>query len=229
MKKPANLVFEDNFERLDKSVWSLRNRPVPDIATADWRAVRIYNSKLRLLAKPDPDNPGKWLNGHIGTANTFEFTYGYVESRMKFHPYEGSFAASWLQSKAPYTPNNPELNIAEYMGKKNPLGLNGSDMLHNVYTDSTAEPQFRSRTNDLKLIGKRWWETWNTFGMLWTPQGYEWYINDQLVAGTDIGASSSPKYLVLSMITRDWSAPRMRLDQLKTYKLNVDWIRVFQD
>lgn len=224
------LVFEDTFETLNKDVWSLRNTvPAPDtLSVGSWDSVRIVYDKLRLFAKPQPD--GTFLNGHVGTQGTFEFTYGYAEARMKFHPYKGSHSAFWLQAaQSPYTPKNSEIDIAEYFGLSNPERSTPANLWNNVYyRDDITGPILGVKKYEEDTLATRWSNDFHTYGCLWTTWAYKFYVDGVQVNQINAGLSNTPKFLVLSMITRDFEAPDFRYDMTDTYKLMVDYVRVWQ-
>lgn len=225
----SDLVFEDNFDNLDKTKWALRGSaytPGTMHAKSSWEAVKISGGKLRLLAKPQGDN---FINGHIGTEASFQFQYGYAEANMRFHPYLGSHASFWLQSTAPYAVNRPEIDVAEYFGVKNPERKSGCNMWHCVYyRDNNEDPLLSWKDNTQDSLATRWSKVYHKYGVLWAPDGYTFYIDRVPVAFTAQGKSDVPKYLVLSILTRDYEIPDYRRDEADTYKLSVESVRVWQ-
>lgn len=224
------LVFEDNFTSLNKNVWSLRGTaytPGTMHSKASWEAVKISGGKLRLLAKPVSE--GVFINGHIGTEGSVEVRKGsYVEASMRFHPYLGSHASLWLQTPLPYSVGRPEIDVCEYFGIKNPERKTPANMWNCVYyRDNDEDPLLTWRETTQDTLQTRWSKIYHTYGLLWDNTGYTFYIDKKEVGHTNVGESDIPKYLVLSMITRDYEIANYRADMVDTYKLSVDWVRVW--
>jgi len=77
-------------------------------------------------------------------------------------------------------------------------------------------------------LGARWSADYHTYGVEWSPAGYKFFVDGKQTHATLRGASTTPKYLVFSMLTRDYEIPNYRLDEADSYKLSVDWVRVWQ-
>ena len=61
-------------------------------------AVDVENGALKLSTLENPASPGSYLNGHVGTENTYSFTYGVSAARIKFQKPSGMHGSFWMQS-----------------------------------------------------------------------------------------------------------------------------------
>jgi hypothetical protein len=234
-----DLVFDDQFSVdgiIDTSVWQLRD-PVynPESekrkrARGDWAAVAVKDGTVRLHAIPDPANPNHFLNGHIGTAATGHvFTSGWAAARVKFHSSAGSHAAFWLTNG--YTQGNAEIDVAEYFG-------DGKAFLANVYwnwnydgtPEDVADEPMDSETWSIRdeFPGGAWSDEFHVFSVRWAAgKFYEFYVDGRKFAPmTGDGVASNPEGIILSMITNDKESEKFVAGG--DYKMEVDWVRVWQ-
>ena len=233
-KGMSTLVFEDNFTRFDRSVWSLRGQEVwgdnQAHAESSYEAYKISGEMLRMILVPDPDTPGDVLIPHYGTQYSFQFFQGYAEARMRFYPYHGMHAAFWLQSEGPYERGRPEIDVAEYFGAHNPERKTGINLYSNVYYRDEPGTEILGKqiyTNSVEF-GANWYQEFHNYGVLWTDDGYEFFIDGKSTGQITGVIDTSPKYLVLSNLVRDYEWPHIAEHPLDTYKTSVDWVRVWQ-
>lgn len=225
-------VFTDEFNGTDLSdTWSLRGTKYTDGMThakADASACTVSGGVLSLKTIADPDNPGNYLNCHVGTQDAFDFTHGWAAARVKFQRYAGSHSGFWLQSSPSYVPGSAEVDVAEDFGSD-------ANIFNTVYWDWTddgvsnlsKDQVATSETEAVLPTGDHWWDSYHVVSVRWTSTQYQYWIDDTKVYTTSQGISENPEYLVLSMLTRDFEAPKMRED-LASYHTDVDWVRVWQ-
>ena len=79
----------------------------PYASSACYQGQCTYKAGLVSTARPRADN---------GSAYLFPFTYGYVESRMKFPGTAGFFTAFWMLPTNPNFTYNTEIDIVEILG-----------------------------------------------------------------------------------------------------------------
>ena len=102
------LVFSDDFNlpngsQPDSLKWRRHNRNMS--TWARWispspKVVTLKNGAWVCRAIPnhyEPQDTARMLTGAISTMQTFHFTYGKVEVRMKTNVKNGNFPAAWLQ------------------------------------------------------------------------------------------------------------------------------------
>lgn len=230
------LMFYERFNNPALPRWVHRGldyRSDSEWARGDPRAVKVRDGQLHLLTMKDPENDGFYLNGHIGTEGKYDFIYGVATARMRVHPYHGTHAAFWLQSYGPYRPGYPEIDIAECFGLHIPDRKSGANMWHNLYyRDDTESPilSAREQTNSVEFAGagESWYERFHDYSVEWTPNSYVFSIDGKQTATITKGLSSTPKYLVLSMLTRDFEVNNMAEHPIETYDTAVKWVKVWQ-
>jgi hypothetical protein len=224
------LVFDDEFDQeSDEELaqkWSLRGpaydpaSPSRKYSKADWRAVDLHKGTVRLRAIADPDNADHYLNGHIGTQDTFTFTSGWAAARVRFHGRAGSHSCFWLQNG--YGPGQAEIDVAEQFGR----------LQSNIYWEGDKNP-------DNELHNQRWFldesfdglmpdKRYHVYTVHWQAgERIELFVDGVRYARGTKGVPTEPEYLVLSMLTNDGERAKFKDDY--DYKMEVDWVRVWQD
>ncbi len=139
-------------------------------------------------------NPG--LVWPIGKLNEPKFMkkYGYFECRCKLQKYNGWWSAFWLQAPAIGSTLNPE-----YSGVENDIMESftpGKLIPHTNHYDGYGVDHKQVSTGgdfDISL------DEYHTFGMLWTPEGYTFYVDGEQ-DGEMITApvSHTPQFILLS-------------------------------
>lgn len=225
-------AFSDEFNgtTLDPA-WAPRGTTTTDGMTrahSDPSACAVDSGVLHLRAIPDPDRPGSYLDCHVGTQDSFSFVHGWAAARVRFHRYAGSHSGFWLQSTPGYVPGSAEVDVAEDFGSS-------GNIYQSVYWDWTPDgsdllqDQAITTETEAKLpTGQHWWDSYHVVSVRWTSTQYQFWVDDTKVYSTTKGVSTNPEYLVLSMLTRDFEVDAMRDDQLDTYSMDVDWVRVWQ-
>lgn len=202
-------------------------------AKGDPRASGVAKGLCVLRTLPNPERPGYWLNGHIGTGEVneeqrFAFTYGVAEARIRFHSYHGSHAAFWLQTTEGYVDGQAEIDVAEYFGAHDPTRTRGTTLFDNVYWHQPGEDDRtieRARLEVSSLDHNRW-DTWHVYRVRWTPSRYVFEVDGRQVGTIREGLSGRPKFLVLSMLTSDYEEADMHHGH-PLPAMAVDYVRVW--
>lgn len=231
---PADPLFADSFNHGLSSAWSVRGTDYEDgmtYARGSSRAVSVSHGMLHLRVLPDPDHPGHYLNGHIGTEGKFEFTYGWAAAKVRFSPFAGSHGAFWLLAPKAITDlSGAEVDVAEDFGANRPNRKRGVLVHHNVWRvpliPGAQLEQLTRTTNSTEFSA--WHREFHTFAVHWTSTRYAFYIDNVRVATIFGGLNPTPRFLVLSLLTRDWEIPDLLTHSLDTYVIDVDWIRVWR-
>lgn len=207
---------------------------------------------LRTSANPSPGlaNSEPIWTGYIRTRNysntgpnnnlNFAQRFGYFEARMKFQSSPGQWGAFWLMPERNiYCADNSgrdatEIDIVE--GFPNPPGAprNRHRKVNiAVHYDGYGDAHKRqSRSipsrNDRRISPGFDASEFHTYGFLWTPDSYVWYLDGIPVHRIDDPniISQTEKYLKLSTEVAGWSG---RLDHKRLpADTVVDWVRVWQ-
>lgn len=222
------LLFWDTFDGTQLSdAWTLRGNTYTDSRTksrADWRAVEVKDSKLYLKVIKDPDNPGKYLTGHVGTQKQFDFTNGHAQAKVKFHRYKGAHSAFWLQGG--YGPNGAEIDIVEFFGE----GVRNF-VHHTIWEDVNQDgvlEETTDKTEDVAVIGTdRWWNSYHEIALNWQDGKYVFRIDDIVVARFTMPTATDPAFVCLSIMCNDWEYPDMQNPDNGGYVMAVEWVRVW--
>lgn len=218
------LAFDDRFNR-PKPAWSTRGVDFTDTSTrarADDSCARVVDGEMVLSVQTDPATPGAYLTGHVGTEHAREFTYGYFETKAKFPPLRGAHAAFWLQTTEDYIPGQAEIDVAECFGRP--------AVWHNVFWrepgQNAGEFNSHKQVTDLGRDGAQ--SSWHVYGLDWQPDRYAFYVDGALVATTTVGLSDRPKFLVLSLLVKDFEVDLLDPARLRDYRARFKYVRVWQ-
>lgn len=191
----------------------------PEPNDACFQGICTYKAGLLSTARPDVES-GQYL---------FPFTYGYVESRMKFPGESGFFTAFWMVPADPSFNYRSEIDIMEVLGGQ-PETIN----MNYSYNGRTESYSVNAGPEDNGACGVRdYSDEWVRYGVDWQPDYIAWYINGvECGRFTDSGRiENGPMQLILHMmIDNDWEreADSILTDQTRVGRLEVDYIRVYQ-
>jgi hypothetical protein len=184
--------------------------------------VSVGNGQLDLRVSDDQasDPSAEDLTRSTGMVNSrgkFAFKYGYVETRAWVPQCNGCWPSFWIM---PATGDNwpPEIDIFEFFQFSiysrtyphsvfhwTPDGPEGDDQFFEHYNTDDApvpspKPQEYGVTHPVGESGN-YLDSWHTYGMLWTPDYVEIYVDNKLGARVN-GASKIPQepmYLIYMM------------------------------
>lgn len=201
------LTFSDEFDgdSLDTTKWrqhdggGVRKGGYWDVSQA-----RVESGNLIISTQYKEDGkfgPG-WYTCGLDTAKSFKQAYGYFECRCILPKGEGLWSAFWMTNSNVFkvsenATQGAELDIMEspfwYLG-----GQRNWKITQNIhYSGYDLETKYKN-IGIFKLDNDPY-ENYNTYGMLWTPDEYVFYINGYEVARTDYGGiSTQPEYMIVS-------------------------------
>lgn len=169
------------------------------------------------------------------SVNLFEQTFGYFECRVKLPNSDGCWAAFWLQS-----------NSQGSIGRQ---GRDGSeiDVFESVfYRDPTLVAHALnwdgygtfSRSHGKRFdVDKNLYKGWHTFGVLWTPKKYVFFVDGRATYETRAdGVNRTPNFLRLTVESRPagtigphgYPLGKLTATQAAPAVFAVDWVRVYQ-
>lgn len=136
------MVWSDEFNgsELDESVWGYNtggggwgnnekqyytNRP---------ENIRVQNGCLEIEARKEEYNNSQYTSARILSKNKKTFTYGKIESRIKFPGGKGTWPAFWMMGNSGGWPNCGEIDIQEHVGSAD---ARASFALHTVLKNGT--------------------------------------------------------------------------------------------
>lgn len=241
------LVFADEFDgdALNPAVWGPHNgngMRKGGYWTTD--QCKVENGNLVITTEYLENGmfgPG-WYTGALDTSGRFEPTYGYYECRCILPKGEGLWSAFWLMSEhAGQVTDNAEEG-AEIDIMESPFWDMGGEKSWRVTQNihySGYSLQTKYHNVGIFSLDNDPYENYNTYGLLWTPEAYVFYINGREVARTDWGGVSKvPEYMILScevdggegVPTFGWSGNIDNNDKA-TFRaeFKVDYVRVYQN
>jgi hypothetical protein len=180
-----------------------------------------YKAGLVSTSRPRADNGSPYL---------FPFTYGYIESRMKFPGTPGFFTAFWLLPTDPSFSYRSEIDIVEILG-----GFPDTIFMHHHYNNrSTSYTPNNGLHNNGACAVKNYSADWVRFGLDWQATYVAWYIDGVKCGqfnGNTTTIESGPMQLILHMMIdnqweRDWGS--VLSNQTLVRQLEVDYIRIYQ-
>jgi Glycosyl hydrolases family 16 len=194
--------------------------PVPEDAC--YEGLCSYKAGLLSTARPNADRGGQYL---------FPFTYGYVESRIKYPAVPGFFTAFWMLPTNPTYEYRNEIDIAEILGGK-------PDTVYMTYHYDNRDQKYEvnkalDENDNGECPVRDYSRDWTRFGVDWQPDHIAWYINGVKCGEFTDAAQieNGPMQLILHMmIDNTWErdAHSVLTDQTIVEQLEVDYIRVYQ-
>jgi beta-glucanase (GH16 family) len=233
------LTFNDDFNgsALDSDNWAHRAPGVRNDAINTPAAVSVDNGLLTIKTYTDA---GTHYTGMIGSQGKFEQTYGYYEARIKFHTTQGQWSAFWMTSPVyDQGSGNPgfygtEIDIVEHRAQ-NTSNNDIRDRFSNaIHWDTYAEGVHKQDSKVFQDIPDLGNDSWHTWGVKWSPAGYEFYYDDKLMRTVTQAVSARDEYLILSSEVRNlgWAGdiPAGGYGSFANTVTNmqVDYVRVYE-
>jgi beta-glucanase (GH16 family) len=239
--------FEDNFDgtALNLAVWtphSFWESPEPGSVSVSDGTLKILNNRSGGYRQEISVQSGpEWS----GSPSKYDFTFGYVEARLKFTGGRGSWPAFWLApvSQADWAnwPNCPkrneagqllpqanyELDIMEHQGDE-PNTFYGTQ--HSNTNGTCGVPDNNSQSVTVNT-GASLADEFHVFSAKWTPTEMRWYVD---VAQAGVTRSTRPEsnqrmYIILSMFACGWDSTNSCTTATPNNLVTeVDWVRVWQ-
>ncbi len=192
------MIFHDelNTPVLDTHKWSYRQEnQYRDGSTVLRSNVVPGRGTIRLEGNRSGDS--SYSSSMISTDQSFHFKYGYVECRASLSDIGfGANFGLWLQSEKTGATMNPtvdgdEIDIFEYN-----LNSGGLDFLqHNLHWNGYgAQHRTWHAAEHIGGISKGY----HTFGLLWTPDEYIFYVDGKETSRTNQAISHHSEFLILS-------------------------------
>lgn len=239
-----SLVFCDDFDgtELDRTKWrphhcdGLRKGGYWSVGETSVRDSCLH---IRTEYLENGEFGSGWYTSGISTEGIFMQKYGYFECRCKLPKGEGMWSAFWLFNptvgKVTGTgKTGTEIDIYEspyYYRKGNKKNMVTSNLHYNGYYLQT-----RYKNVVISALDNDPYENFNTYGLLWTEEGYTFYINGVKTAFTKYGGVSRvPEHLILScevdgaaaLPTYGWSGKISEDKEHFTADFAVDYVKVY--
>ncbi len=215
------LAWHDEFDgnKLDETKW---NR-LGDSKRRDgfWIKDDAYlNGKGSLLLRTRKDGE-RFTCGAVNTRGKFEHAFGYYVARCKMPKQPGHWPAFWLMSPGVGSVGNEgrdgtEIDIVE-------IPWRDGRLTSNLHWDGYGKAHQAKGTNfTIKAVT----EGFHTFGLLWQPDQYVFYVDGQETWRTAAGGVSQvPEFLKLTEEIGKWGGDISKA-ALPDY-FEVDYVRVY--
>lgn len=207
LENDYTLVFSDEFdgESVDTRVWGIHNFEgvrKGGYWTMDQASVRDGNLVIRTEYKEDGKFGPGWYSSGIATQRLFEHKYGYYECRCLLPKAQGMWSAFWLMNSNVNKTNGHALEGAELDVFESPYSFLPGKLSHLVTSNihyNGYDLQTKYQNVVISRLDNDPYENYNTYGLLWTPDEYIYYVNGHEVARSDFGGvSQQEEYLILS-------------------------------
>lgn len=218
------LVWSDEFENneLDFEKWDYRSLGPRRDAINIKETIEVHPGGFLIIKTERIAD--QVFAGMISTKNHFMPKYGYFEARVFLPREKGMWAAFWLQSPTygkvtdDLKASGAEVDIFEYLGNKK------RRVQHALHWNEYGSPEQESRSEKLRDRSLR--KGWHTFGLLWTPECYTFYVNGQESWCISEGVSQRSQYIILSTEVGDWAGNITRAELPENFV--VDYVRVYR-
>lgn len=215
------LVWHDEFDgdKLDESKW---NR-LGDSKRRDgfWIKDNAYvNGQGSLLLRTRKDGD-RFTSGAVNTQGKFEHAFGYYVARCQMPKQPGHWPAFWLMTPGVSKIGNDgrdgtEIDISE-------IPWRDGQLTSNLHWDGYGK-EHKSAGTKFTIPGIT--EGWHTFGLLWRPDEYVFYVDGKetwrSAAG---GVSQVPEFLKLTEEIGKWGGDITKAE-LPDY-FEVDYVRIY--
>ena len=230
------LVWQDEFKgtQLDLTKWTPQTYKRDD-ARLSVSALTIEKDGLRIHSYT---KDGTHYTGFLKSADGFAVTYGYFESRIRFHGAPAEHCAFWVQSptigKVVGDPQHSGVEVDVIEHRVN--DAKGKDISHlaafNLHWDGYGADHKRLKSEWISAESLN--DIWHTYAVLWTPQEYVYYVDDVERWRTSTVVSQAPQVLRLTCEIKDsaW-AGKIPVGgygpfEQSPYGMDVNWVRVWQ-
>ena len=216
----GKLVWHDEFNtnKLDLTKWHHHLPGLRRDAINVKEAISLDGSNLIITVS---EISNIYYTGMISTQPSFQQTYGYWECRMTLPKTIGYWTAFWIQSPniskltGDTAASGTEIDVVEYL-------LNMSNKVqHTLHWDGYGK-EHKSKVYKAKIDTR---EGFHTFGVMWTPDRYTFYVDGVQTWSTTQAISKCPEYVILSSEVGKWGGD---ISQAKLPdSVYVDYVRVY--
>lgn len=211
-----SIVFEDDFNNgVDTNIWTTNKYWDSDHEYIRrggyWDIGQCFpDNQGNLVMRTEYKKGGKYGDGYytgmLNTRGRKTFKYGYFEIRCKVPKAQGLWSAFWMLSDTYNTVSGDgqggaEIDIMEspyYDDPKMPAKHYRNTTFHTLHIDGYGDDH-KSVISPKYVVQNDIYDTFNTYGVLWTANEYVFFINGVESWRTNFGVSDSPQYLILSI------------------------------
>jgi beta-glucanase (GH16 family) len=182
-------------------------------------------------------SPGVYTSARLKTQGLFSFHYGRVEFRAQVPEAQGLWPAAWLLGNNIVTVNWPacgEQDVLERVNAAASPDWNEGSIHGTGFTDGALGTRYNFPAGQTAA-------QWHTYGMIWSPQSVQYYIDDPTKPYASFTPSSikslagavwpfdsgSSFFIILNLaIGGDWPGPPTATTPFPSEML-VDYVRIY--
>ncbi len=188
---------------------------MPENSTVAGGALKQTVRKLATPLETQHWGTYKYSTGMVNTKDRFDFTYGYVESRIRVPSCSGCWPAFWMLPAKDGWP--PEIDIFEY--------FDTAKLKFPYFSTHMAGSggAIESNTQPFGNTANNYVDSWHTYGLLWDANSVQIFMDG--IPGPKYTGSAVPResmYLILQQaIGRDYATE-------DGATMETDYVRVYQ-
>ncbi|MCE7761644.1 family 16 glycosylhydrolase [Pseudomonas putida] len=227
-------IFSDEFEgpKLDTTKWAHRLPGLRNHCVTGGAPVWLQDGFLKIRTFSDTDGNGTMRHncGMLSTQNLFMAKYGYWEASVRFKRQPGVQLAFWVQSPTMGAvigkpeESGVEIDVFEHLSSKEQVEYD-----HAFHWDGYGE--FHKTWAVQKELDALADGQFHQFGVLWTPDKYEFYVDGQLTQKVEscVPRSATEQFIILSseIPRRDFPEEGYGDRSHARTDFDVDYVRVY--
>ena len=239
------LVFEDEFDgdTLNRSVWGPHYSEgirKGGYWSMDQASVKDGNLIIRTEYKEDGKFGPGWYSCGMDTNGRYGKKYGYFECRAILPRGKGMWSAFWLFNSNVNKVNGHGREGTEIDVFESPYSFLPGKMSYRVTSNlhyNGYEMKTKYKNVAISRLDNDPYENYNTYGLLWTPDEYVFFVNGREVGRSSFGGvSQEPEFMILScevdgaagVPTFGWSGKIDQNGQNFAADFIVDYVRVYE-
>ena len=165
-----------------------------------------------------------YLSGVITSYDSFRFTHGYAETRIKVPAGQGLWPAFWLSTSF-YVEDVPEIDIVEN------LGQDTNTVYHTYHYFEPDNDWALISTPSYTTTGVDFSSDWHTFGVLWGPKEIVWYVDGvetRRITDDEYSIPNQAMYLIANLaVGGNWPGSPTGTTQFPA-EFEIDYIKAYQ-
>jgi len=193
---------------------------MPDKNSSVWREYRQYRHNPEFAA-----NRVAYQSGIITSSESFDFTHGYVEARIKAPLGRGLWSSLWLLNKY-YVESAPELSIVQSLGHL------PNKVFHSYHYYEANSNWQKIITPNFETSGDDFSSEFHRFGVSWEPDKIIWFVDGNEVKRidkSDVKRIAAQSMYLAANLAVGGDLPGSPDEQTKfPAEYEIDYIRVYQ-
>lgn len=207
------VIFDDfDGDTLNTDLWKCRGNYRERSGYACESQIKVENGNLVITAEYLDDGMfGEgWYSAEVALKE-WQTYGGYFEIKCRCNPDKGFWSAFWMQSAHSYDHDisnggigGAEIDIFEAMGADNKLKMNRNCVTQTIwYNGGDDNPDDLDKVGLGTYYANDIYNTYNTYGLLWTEDEYVFYVNGVETARTSTAVSHAEEQLLISLCIPD--------------------------